>query len=192
MIDKLLESAMETEAEASKELIKFFNQQGWGFRKEWPTKSGKAIDYLVKAPHDGGHIFFGVECKKDLNQKTKATVLANYLEQASAYSRDLNMPVFLAPVVSIGNNGFTTGGANLDALDALTIFGGRMNVGILVRENYNWYTAIGHSHRWFMVMRGAKFWDGYRGFNQDKLNLVCSTGSAKERIPLKVWRTQCK
>lgn len=176
-----------TEAEVSKELAQFFNAQGWEYRKEWLTKSGKAIDYLVKAPYDGGHIFFGVECKKDLNDNTNATVLADYLEQASAYSRDLNMPVFLAPIqTGAAPSEFYHGNRELSRLAGLTIFGGRFNVGIIVHQK-RWY--YGSEHRTsFLILRGGNFWESRSGFNPKRLHMVCSTGSAKERKELKIWK----
>jgi hypothetical protein len=180
---------MSTEAEVSKELEKFFQQQGWEYRKEWVTKSGKAIDFLIKAPYGEGHIFFGIECKKDLNQKSKATTLADYLEQASAYAKDLDMPVFLAPVISSeSNSGIFSGGTNLDSTAALLIFGGRFNVGALVKQEQYWNGAYA-GVSWSMVIRGAKFWDVRNGFNPKRLNTVCSNGSKKERKKIKIWKS---
>lgn len=179
---------MLTEAEVSKELEKFFQQEGWDYRKEWLIKkSGKVIDFLVKAPHDGGHIFFGVECKKDLNHKTNATVLADYLEQASAYSRDLGMPVFLAPINSHKSvSSLCTGGEHLEATASLLIFGGRQNVGGLVKRQTSWGNVTSTS--WYMAMRGASFWDSRNGFNPKRLHMVESTGSTKERVNIKIWK----
>ena len=176
-----------SEQEVSKDLVDFFDAQGWGYRTEWVTKSGKAIDYLVKAPYDGGHIFFGVECKKDLNEDTKATVLADYLEQASAYSRDLKMPVFLAPIINDGSmSAHTNGGREMDRLSALNIFGGRFNVGTMVKQE-RWWRGFKYV-KWFIVLRGSYFWNSDTGFNKARLQMVCSTGSAKEREDIKVWR----
>lgn len=176
-----------SEKETTKELVDFFDAQGWDYRTEWVTKSGKAIDYLVKAPYDGGHIFFGVECKADLNEDTKATVLADYLEQASAYSRDLNMPVFLAPIINDGSmSAHINGGREMDRLSALNIFGGRFNVGTIIKQE-RWWQGF-KTVRWFFILRGAYFWNSNTGFNKAKLQMVCSTGSAKERENIKVWR----
>ena len=171
----------------SQELAQFFEDQGWEYKREWLTKSGKAIDYLVKAPYDGGYIFFGVECKKDLNHDTNITIFADYLEQASAYARDLELPVFLAPFDSHENvSGMYYGGTQTGAVQSLIIFGGRQNVGGFVRQVRHWG---GQSHvEWFSVLRGAKFWDMNTGFNPKRLNIVCSTGSSKERKELKIWR----
>ena len=176
-----------TEAEVSQELSQFFDEQGWEYRKEWATKSGKAIDYLVKAPYDGGHIFFGVECKKDLNDNTNATVLADYLEQASAYSKDLDMPVFLAPIkTQAAPSAFYHGNRELSRLAGLTIFGGRFNVGIIVHQT-RWYYGEKHDAS-YLILRGGTFWESKTGFNPKRLHMVCSTGSSKERKELKIWR----
>ena len=178
---------MKTEAEISKELEEFFQQEGWEYRKEWITKSGKAIDFLVKAPYEDGHIFFGVECKKDLSHDTNASVLADHLEQASAYARDLDMPIFLAPIVTKdAPSALFFGHNNIDKLSALNIFGGRFNVGTLVRQERWWY---GQKHvQWFSILRGGIFWD-WRGFNPKRLNTVCSLGSEKKRKEMKIWKS---
>ena len=176
-----------TEAETSEKLRSFFDSKGWEYKPEWVIeKSGKIIDYLVKAPYDGGHIFFGVECKKDL-LTAKATELADYLEQASSYSRDLDMPVFLAPVFcGASPSNFYGGGTNLSAISAFNIFGGRFNVGMLIKQIRYWG---GEEHTYgFMILRGGLFWDDRHGFNLKRLNMVCSTGSAKERKDIKVWK----
>jgi hypothetical protein len=178
---------MRTEAEVSEDLCKFFKSQGWDYREKFPTKSGKEIDFVVKAPYDGGSIFFGVECKRDIGEYSKATALADYLEQARAYSTDLDMPVFLAPVISSrGPSELYHGGTKLDALSALTIFGGRVNVGLLVQQDRTRYGT--QSRNWLMVLRGGRFWDQRGGFNPKKLSIVCSTGSAKERKDIKIWK----
>jgi hypothetical protein len=175
-----------TEAEVSKQLEQFFTEYGWEYRKEWVTKSGKAIDFLVKAPYDDGYIFFGVECKKDLINDN-ATVLADHLEQASAYSRDLDMPVFLAPIVSGSSiNSFYHGGNTITAISALNIFGGRFNVGCLIKQE-RWYGGAYHQE-WFMIMRGGAFWDSKNGFNKSRLHMVGSTGSEKIRRDIKIWK----
>lgn len=159
-----------------------FDRMGWIYKEQYLTKSGKAIDFVVKAPHDGGHIFFGVECKKDLNEKTNITTLADYLEQAQAYSEDLDMPVFLAPIMHGDSpSSLYLGGTKVPALNALTIFGGRVNVGVLARVG-------SHCNLWYMVLRGSCFWKQKEGFNNKRLHMVCSTGSKKERKPLKVWK----
>ena len=188
MVVFLLEKRMNTEAEASEELEKFFQQQGWEYRKEWVTKSGKAIDFLIKAPYGEGHIFFGVECKKDLDDKTNATILADYLEQASAYSKDLGMPVFLAPIFTREPpSSFFHGGRGITSLAGLTIFGGRFNVGVFAMREHWWNGGYGKDC--FFILRGGKFWDTHSGFNPKRLNMVCSNGSKKERREIKVWKS---
>jgi hypothetical protein len=168
------------------ELRKFFYQSRWQYREQWKTKSGNAIDFLVKAPHNGGHIFFGVECKKDMNTSTAATTLADHFEQASAYAKDLKMPVFLGPVYFPGSaSAACLGGHTIKAISALNIFGGRMNVGTIVyRTGFN--SAYDYNN-WYLMMRGDVFWEP-SGFNDSRLNYVVTTGSKKERIPLKVWK----
>ena len=174
-----------SEADYSELLREFFSAQGWEYKEQYPTKSGKAIDFVVKAPHDGGHIFFGVECKRDLHSETNVTSFADYLEQAAAYSVDLKMPVFLAPIMHYYSpSGLYSGGQNVRALNALCIFGGRFNIGLMANRLNYWDNVV----TWFMVIRGAKFWDEQEGFNDKRLNMVCSTGSKKERKPLKVWK----
>lgn len=174
-----------TEKEAVDVVRRFFDAYGWEYKEQYPTKSGKAIDFYVKAPHDGGFIFFGVEVKKDLSGKTNATVLADYLEQARAYSVDLDAPVFLAPAQGLGVAELSSGGENLRAISALSIFGGRVNVGILSREE-RYYKGIS-SVNWYMVMRGGVFWK-HDAFNPKRLTMVSSTGSKKERRNIKIWR----
>lgn len=178
-----------TEKEASDIVREFLNTHNWEYKEQYLTKSGKAIDYYVKAPHDGGYIFFGIECKRDLDCETNATLLADYLEQARAYSIDLGAPVFLAPVLNMDVSSLTMGGAQLKAMSALSIFGGRVNVGIMTRceRYYKGITDI----EWIMTLRGAVFWRdswGYEGFNPKRLNMVSSTGSKKERKDIKIWR----
>jgi len=169
-----------SEKEHSEDLRKFFYKNKWDYREQWTTKSGNAIDFLVKAPHDGGHIFFGVECKKDMNMQTHATIFADHLEQAAGYAKDLKMPVFLGPVYFDGSpQAACLGGHTIRSISALNIFGGRMNVGTLIFR-------IGFPET-YMMMRGDVFWD-FNGFNQRRLTYVISTGSKKERIPLKIWK----
>jgi hypothetical protein len=172
-----------SEKEHSEDLRKFFYENGWDYREQWKTKSGNAIDFLVKAPYDGGHIFFGVECKKELNDQTNATILSDHLEQAAAYARDLQMPVFLAPVYFPGSpQSSCLGGHRLTSVAALNIFGGRMNVGTIVFR-----TGNPTYHEKYLMLRGDVFWDD-QGFNKDRLTYVVTTGSKKTRIPLKVWK----
>jgi hypothetical protein len=171
-----------SEKEHSEDLRKFFYKHGWEYREQWPTKSGKAIDFLVKAPYDGGHIFFGIECKKDMDKTTNATIFADHLEQAAAYSKDLKMPVFLGPVYFPGSpQSACLGGHQLTSVAALNIFGGRMNVGTLIFR-----TGFAEIEP-YILLRGDVFWDT-TGFNKDRLTYVVTTGSAKTREPLKVWK----
>lgn len=173
---------VKSEKEHSEDLRKFFYKNGWDYREQWPTKSGNAIDFLVKAPYEGGHIFFGVECKKDMNTRTAATTFADHFEQASAYAKDLQMPVFLGPVYFPGSaSAACLGGHTISSVSALNIFGGRMNVGTLIFRTD--YRDAGP----YLMIRGDVFWDS-TGFHADRLTFVISTGSKKERIPLKIWK----
>lgn len=176
-----------SEEDHAKELRLFFAQSGWDYREQWQTASGNLIDFLVKAPYNGGHIFFGVECKKDMNTSTAATTFADHFEQAAAYAKDLKMPVFLGPVYYPGNaSSACLGGHTIKSIAALNIFGGRMNVGTLVyRTGFN---PTYNYNNWYLLMRGDYFWEPPRGFNESRLTYVVSTGSKKERIPLKIWK----
>lgn len=184
---QLKRTSPKSENDYVEELRKFFFQSKWQYREQWGTKSGNAIDFLVKAPHNGGHIFFGVECKKDMNTSTAATTFADHFEQAAGYAKDLEMPVFLGPVYFPGSaNAACLGGHTIKAISALNIFGGRMNVGTLVyRTEFN---SEYNYNNWYLVMRGDYFWEPPNGFNENRLSYVASTGSKKERVPLKVWK----
>jgi hypothetical protein len=179
-----------SEADCSQLLREFFQAQGWEYREEYEIKgSFNRIDFLVKAPHEGGHIFFGVECKKDLNKDTNVTVLADYLEQAAAYSKALDMPVFLGPVLDGGMvTALSAGGHSVNALNSLCIFGGRFNVGLLSNQMYVWGYGHNKDIKYGLVLRGSYFWSRESGFNSKRLSMACSTGSKKERKPLKVWK----
>ena len=185
--DRYAKTSPKSEEDYAKELRLFFAQSGWKYREQWQTNSGNLIDFLVKAPHDGGHIFFGVECKKDMNTSTAATTLADHFEQAAGYAKDLKMPVFLGPVYYPGSaNSACLGGNTIKPIAALNIFGGRMNVGTLVyRTGFN---SSYNYNNWYLLMRGDYFWEPPKGFNESRLTYVVTTGSKKERIPLKVWK----
>ena len=177
---------IETEKNAVEMLKDLIVSQGWDFREQYETKSGKLIDFVIKAPYSGGHIFFGVECKRRTNDETHATELADYLEQAAAYSRDLDMPVFVGPVLSNSRGcQLYQGGSELKSLAAFNIFGGRFNVGAIVRNPP--MNRISHSE-WSIVLRGDMFWETETGFNPQRLHMVCSKGSKLERKPMKIWK----
>lgn len=175
-----------TEKEASGFLKTIFDSLGWEYREQYLTKSGMAIDFYVKAPHDGGFIFFGVECKKDIDANTKATTLADYMEQAMAYSVDLDAPVFLGPAIGgFSPSTLYQGGSNIKALSGLAIYGGRVNIGIFAVQQGR-YNGKGYI-RPFIILRGAIFWDE-KGFNPARLNMISSVGSKKQRTDIKIWR----
>ena len=121
-----------------------------------------------------------------MNTRTAATTLADHFEQASAYAKDLKMPVFLGPVYFPGSpSSACLGGHTISSISALNIFGGRMNVGTLVYR-----TGLNHTYNynnWYLMIRGDVFWNP-DGFNDSRLNYVVTTGSKKERIPLKIWK----
>jgi hypothetical protein len=168
-----------TEKTASNLVRALIRGQGWTYEEEFRTKSGKAIDYVVTAMHDDREIKFGIEVKRQMSPLYRnglaATVLADHLEQASAYARDLDMPVFIAPIQSNKSpSGAYTGGSKVDSVAALNIFGGRMNVGTLMVCDSGYVP-------WYMILRGASFFEAGKGFNDKRLNVVTSTGSKKER-----------
>ena len=170
-----------TEKTASALVKTLLDREGWDYECEVRTPSGKAIDYVVTAEHDGYEFKFGIEVKRQLsphygfNNSLNATHIADHFEQAAAYARDLQMPVFIGPFQSnkSPSSSYIGGPDNLDSLRALNIFGGRMNVGSLVMANHE-----------YMILRGASFWEARTGFNPKRLNIVTSTGSAKERTSL--------
>jgi hypothetical protein len=167
-----------TEKAASKLVGELLDEKGWSYEKEVKTTSGKAIDFVVTAMHEDREIKFGIEVKRQMSPHypngLAATTLADHLEQAAAYARDLNMPVFIGPVqTNKSPSSMYTGGKMVDSVCALNIFGGRMNVGTFVVGN-TW-----HGDKFFMILRGASFYEN--GFNPKRLNMVTSTGSKKER-----------
>jgi hypothetical protein len=171
-----------TEKDASDLVRRLIKEQGWTYEEQVRTISGKAIDYVVTAWHEDREIKFGIEVKRQMSDLypngLAATTLADHLEQAAAYARDLNMPVFLGPVQSNKSpSSMYTGGKMVDSVCALNIFGGRMNVGTLIVSDGNYVP-------WFMILRGSSFFEAGKGFNEKRLNMVTSTGSKKERTDI--------
>jgi hypothetical protein len=168
-----------TEKDASALVKSFLDRHNWQYEQEVRTSSGKAIDYVVTGTHEDREFKFGIEVKRHLSKHydggLHATTLADHLEQAVAYSRDLNMPVFIGPFQTnkSPSASYIGGPENLDSLRALNIFGGRMNVGSLILCDQE-----------YMILRGASFWEERTGFNPKRLNIVTSTGSAKERTDI--------
>ena len=173
--------------EKCSELVRgFIVGNDWDFVPEYQMSNGKRIDYLVAA--ENGSIQFGIECKRRMSEEYQrgvhATVLADYFEQAAAYAKELDVPVFLGPVVHDGSKSdLYRGGEILSSLAALNIFGGRMNVGTLT----NLYS--GGDYNWVMILRGAAFWGYDSGlkdyaFNESRLSVARTTGSKLERVPL--------
>ena len=175
---ELFATDYKTEKDAADLVRNLINAQGWYGEEQVKTKNGKAIDFVVHAWHEDRQIHFGIEVKRQMSEfypnGLAATTLADHLEQAAAYARDLNMPVFIGPVqTNKSPSSMYTGGKMVDSVCALNIFGGRMNVGTLVVGN-TW-----HGDKFFMILRGASFYEN--GFNPKRLNMVTSTGSKKER-----------
>lgn len=176
----------DTEEKATQLIRELLNSQGWAFDEQVRTKSGKKVDFVVRAYE----ATFAIECKRRMttyhNNGLNATTLADYLEQAVAYSADLEMPVFLGPVQKpMTPMNACLGGTNIDSVAALNIFGGRSNVGTLIVHKQNDLQRMaGNEPYWFLFLRGAAFWTQDKGFNEKRLNMVCSTGSKKERKSL--------
>jgi len=181
---KLFAPEYETEVKASGLVRNFLDRQGWDYKEQVNTGTGNRIDFVVDT-YDSmldKQIKFGIECKRQMSTHyangLAATALADYLEQSAAYSRGLNVPVFIGPVQTTASPSSSyVGGSNIDSVCALNIFGGRFNVGTLMFSN-NPY------HPEFFILRGATFWDSRNGFNQKRLNMVTSTGSKKQRTDL--------
>lgn len=173
-----------TEAAATILIRRFLNREQWTFEEQVPTPDGNRIDFVVDTydPESDKNIKFGIECKRQMSKHFEdglnATVLADYLEQAAAYSRSLNMPVFLGPVQSnMSPSSAYLGGPHVDSMRALNIFGGRFNVGTMN------FSSNPHTPEFF-ILRGATFWDKQNGFNPKRLKMVTSTGSKKQRTDL--------
>lgn len=172
---------LETEKNASAlvaDFLRYRAADGWTYETE-VNVSGKRIDYVVTAPYPEGDITFGIEVKRRMHAETLTmTVVADYYEQAAFYAAELDMPVFLGPVISSrrASSSAWTGGRSTTAFAALNIFGGRSNVGTLV-----WFP-----HGWGMVLRGDFFWHQtqypqVKGFNADRLAMAESYGSKRIR-----------
>lgn len=177
----------ETEVDATKVILHFLYQVGWDYVQEYEIKSiGKYIDFYVKAPYEDGFIFFGIECKKQLSYNTNATEFAGYVEQAGAYARELQAPVFIGPIVDSFNlSDMYRGGPHLTSVAAASIFGGRFNVGIM-GFSYSYSQGIAPETAIF-TLRGSAFWKDGK-FNPKRVNIVTTTGSKKTRIPLRIYR----
>lgn len=153
------DSITETEVDATKVLLHFLHQVGWDYVQEYEIKSiGKYIDFYVKAPYEDGFIFFGIECKKQLSYNTNATEFAGYVEQAGAYARELQSPVFIGPIIDSFNlSDMYRGGPHLTSVAAASIFGGRFNVGVMGFTYSYSHHGIAPSTAIF-TLRGSAFW----------------------------------
>ena len=177
----------ETEVYATEIILHFLAEVGWDYIQEYEIKSiGKYIDFYVKAPYEDGYIFFGIECKKQLSYGTNATEFAGYVEQAGAYARELQAPVFIGPLVDSFNlSEMYHGGPHLTSVAAASIFGGRFNVGVM-GFSYRYLRGISPDNAIF-ALRGNAFWKDGK-FNPKRVNIVTTTGSKKTRIPLRIYR----
>lgn len=161
-------------------LHKMARRDGWNFEKQCAVSdTKKRIDYIV----DAGGLKFGIECKAKLvpgSDGMKAAALASHFEQAAAYARALEMPVFIGPVIWYDNpSSAVAGGWEMSSLAALNLFGGRVNVGTLI------YHIYGNGRTfWTLSLRGQSFWKPDYGFSTKVNKLVTSTGSKKERRDL--------
>lgn len=179
-----------TEVDASSLVRTFLDNKGWEYREQYLIRSmGTYLDFLVKAPYEDGYIFFGIECKRLLGYATKATQFADYVEQAGAYAKYLELPIFLGPYINQFCPSELYSGGSLSPVSAASIFGGRFNVGIMGYNN-RYSVKIDVNNPCF-ILRGDIFWYNDK-FNPRRLNVVKTTGSKKIRVPLKVYKQKSK
>mgnify|MGYP005821984917 FL=1 len=183
---------------AAEQLInrEVFEKEDWTVEAQASAGEGRKnrknrIDYRVDTPEG---ISFGIEVKRNLvMENVTMKQLAECFEQTAAYTRALDLPVFLGPVITTGTPSETySGGTSCTALAAYNILGGRINVGTLVFFNYRY--SQWKSPFWGMILRGDFFWTSDRnirerrnfqnGFNPKKTTMVKSSGSKKIREPL--------
>lgn len=164
-----------TEAEAVRYVRSQFERREFSFIEEVWTGSGR-IDMVLLG--EGGEPTLGIELKRDIHDQTSASALADYMEQAVAYSRDMNIPVLLGPAMSdLEGMSLHLGGTSPRSLCSLAIFGGRVNVGVL---------AFSRDHRITMVLRGQVGYQErkYRDeivSRSDVFRMVTSKNSEKRR-----------
>tara|TARA_R110001599_G_scaffold8019_2_gene38536 strand:- start:22 stop:609 length:588 start_codon:yes stop_codon:yes gene_type:complete len=179
---------------AAEQLInrEVFEKEDWTVEAQASAGEGReAIDYRVDTPEG---LSFGIEVKRDLvTGYMTMRQMAEYFEQTAAYTRALDLPVFLGPVITTGTPSETyAGGTSCTALAAYNILGGRINVGTLVFFNYRY--SQWKSPFWGMILRGDFFWTSNRkirerrkfqnGFNPKKTTMVTSSGSKNIRKSL--------
>jgi hypothetical protein len=129
----------------------FLVARGWAFAEQYDTGAGR-IDFALLVDN---RPWLGIEVKRDIDETTCASRLADYLEQAQGYSADLGVPVLLGPAmcdIQHGPKRLHLGGSRLTALAALVIYGGRSNVGVLAFHATNPEEMAG------MVLRGQVFY----------------------------------
>jgi len=183
---------------AAEQLInrEVFEKEDWTVEAQASAGEGlknrkNRIDYRVDTPEG---LSFGIEVKRDLVMGYMTMrQMAECFEQTAAYTRALDLPVFLGPVITTGTPSETyAGGTSCTALAAYNILGGRINVGTLVFFNHK-YTPW-KAPFWGMILRGDFFWTSDRnirerrnfqnGFNPKKTTMVTSSGSKNIRKSL--------
>jgi hypothetical protein len=184
-----------TEVCAEEPIRQLAKAVGWECEEQYQLPSGSRIDFLMTVRGNHNILQFGVECKPKLSSTYQrglhVTKLADYLEQCVDYSRELGLPVFLGPYVGTGNlpmGGFN----NVSSIDAFTLFGGRLNVGVLHYQYWvNWDAT--QEHRWMLVLRGKRMWRSYalssqesvgpKGYyDRDTMTMCATQGSSKKRV----------
>lgn len=170
---------------------------GWECQEQYQLPSGSRIDFLMTVRGNHNILQFGVECKPKLSSTYQrgvhVTTLANYLEQCVDYSRELELPVFLGPYVSSTGNLPTGGFNNVSSIDAFTLFGGRLNVGVLEYHHRRAWTHSPEEHMWTLVLRGKRMWRSYalssqesvgpKGYyDRDAMTMCATQGSLKKRV----------
>lgn len=160
------------EVDASAYVRDWLERERVEFEEQFPTGHG-AIDFVLKM---GGRPHVGIEVKRDIGDSTNASLLADYMEQAHAYSRDLQIPVLLGPVITQKDDlDMCRGGSeSISALAGLVIFGGRINVGLAA---FNTFGDVS------FILRGqVGFRDGrFPVWKPEVFRMVRSVNSAKVR-----------
>lgn len=169
------------EREAQAFVVRFLQARGWNFVEQYRTPSGR-IDICLM---NGDEPSLGIEVKPAINEHSNMSELADHFEQALGYSLDLGIPVLLGPVMFPIYNGFDVlhlGGHELRAIPALTIIGGRANVGVFAFDSTTPDASA------CMVLRGQVFyrWCRRRGLDafvepERALRMVRSKASKKVR-----------
>ena len=140
------------EREAQAFVVRFLDARGWHYVEQYRTPSGGRIDICLM---NGDTPSMGIEIKPAIDANTNASELADHFEQALGYSMDLDVPVLLGPVmypIASGFDALHLGGHELRAIPALTIIGGRANVGVFA------FDSTTPTARACMALRGQVFY----------------------------------